>query len=120
MSAVPPPAVPPVDVTPPRAADPLAVTSLVIAIVAAAFGALSGPVAFGLQVRAGVSPDAIALGVGIPVFVLGVVALILGLVALSRPAARRGIAGAGAGLGGFLAVGQVVGLVTLLLLSLVR
>jgi len=119
MSAVPPPPVPPaIDTAPPRAADPLAIASLVVAIVTAVFAAFSGPVSLAVQISAGAPVDAVALAIGIPTLVLGLLALILGLVALSRPAARRGIAGAGAGLGGFLVAGQVVGIVTLVVLNL--
>jgi hypothetical protein len=103
-----------------RSSDPLAVVSLVLSIVAALLAIVSGPISLAVQLRLGAPASWIGLVVGLPVLVVGVAALVVGLVGLSRQGSRRAMAGAGAGLGGFLTIGQMVGLLTLLVLNLAR
>jgi hypothetical protein len=102
-----------VSATPSRAAEPLGPIALALAVVAAVLVLLSTTVGLALQLTAAGAFLGIRLGFGIPTLLLGAAALVIGLVALRRPGVRSGIAGAGAGLGGFLAVGQVVALVIL-------
>jgi hypothetical protein len=120
VSAVPPPAVPPIPgPAAGRPRDP-GTPALVLAIVAAVLAMASSPIGIALQISLGTGASWVALLVGAPVLILGVIALVLGLVALSRGGGRRAVAGAGAGLGGFLAAGQLVGLLTALALSVVH
>ena len=120
MSAIPPPTAPPIPGSAPRSSDPLAVVSVVLAIAAALLALVSGPISLWVQLRLGAPVSWIGLVLGLPVLAVGVAALIVGLVGLARRGARRAMAGAGAGLGGFLAIGQVVGLLTLLVLNMAR
>jgi hypothetical protein len=114
MSAAPPP-VPStiVEASVPRPSEPLGPVALVLALVAGVLVLLNATVGLALQITAPGSALGVRLGFGVPVLLLGAVAAVLGLVAIRRPGARAAIAGAGAGLGGFLAIGQVVSLVIL-------
>jgi hypothetical protein len=97
----------------PRPPEPLGALALVLAVVAAVLVLLESTVGLAIQLAAPGGALGARLGFGIPTLLLGAAAAVLGLVALRRPGARPAIAGAGAGLGGFLAVGQVVALVIL-------
>lgn len=87
----------------------LAPVSLGLAIAAAVVALVATPVELALQLTAASATVAARLGFGIPTLLLAVAALIVGVIALRRADPRRAIAAAGAALGGFLALGQLVG-----------
>jgi uncharacterized BrkB/YihY/UPF0761 family membrane protein len=99
------------------ATNPLGVAALVVAIVAVAAGIIASPFQLLLQVRGGVPFQAVVYGVAVVVVALAIVALILGIVALRRPGLSSASPGAAIGISGFLLVGQVVGVLTTLVLA---
>jgi hypothetical protein len=95
------------------ARGPLATASLVLGIVAGALGIIAGPVTLAVQVTAGAAVAGLVVGFGIPVLVLGVLALVLGLLS-ARGRRPRALEGAAVGLAAFVVIGQLVGVISLL------